>query len=152
MSRLLLAGMLVSSAAAQTSVEPLPSEQIRLNQVGFYPDGPKRAAVVDAAEGPFSVVSAETGEIAFTGTLGAERNWQWSGENVCLADFSSLTNEGFYYLDVPGVGTSYPFVIAPNAHEEVTRGSLKALYYQRVSTALESEHAGAWARLLGHPD
>lgn len=144
---LLIGAISVNVASAQ-----FPSERIRLNQVGYYPDGPKLAAVADAPAGSFSVIGAETGEAVYSGELGESRMWTPAGESIRLADFTSLTDEGLYYIDVPGVGQSYPFRIEQNILQEVARGSLKALYFQRVSTPLEPEYAGAWARQAGHPD
>ena len=144
--RLVLALSLIASAAvAQT-------DAIRLNQEGFYPDGPKTAVVVGADAGTFVVRPAGGGEPVLTGTLGEAETWAASGETVRLADFSSVTAPGDYEVDVSGVGTSYPFRIADHVHQEAARAALKAYYFMRASTPIEAEFGGPWARPAGHPD
>ena len=149
MNRLLaivLALVFAASASAQ------PQSSIRLNQVGFYPEGPKLAVIVDAPSGEFTVRPAGGGEPVFTGDLARQLRWFSSGENVRKADFSDLTTPGEYVLEVEGIGTSYPFEIRPAVHESVARTSLKGYYYQRASVALPEQYAGPWAREAGHPD
>lgn len=145
MRPILLALLLASAAAAQ-------SDAIRLNQVGFYPSGPKTAVAVGAGAGTFTVRPAGGGEAVYTGTLGAAETWASSGETVRLADFSDLTAPGEYVVEVDGLGASYPFVIADRVHEGVARGALKAFYYMRASEPILAEYAGPWARPAGHPD
>ena len=40
-----------------------PAPAIRLNQVGFYPDGPKVAVVADSTARTFAVVAREGGGV-----------------------------------------------------------------------------------------
>ena len=127
-------------------------DAIRLNQVGFYPEGPKTAVVVGAETGAFEVRPVGGGAAVVTGTLGAERTWDASGETVRQADFSSLTAPGLYEVAVEGVGVSHPFRVGRAVHDGVARAALKAYYYQRASTELGAAHAGPWARAAGHPD
>ncbi|OZC01321.1 glycoside hydrolase family 9 protein [Rubricoccus marinus] len=142
---LLLCLSAATAADAQTD--------IRLNQVGFYPDAPKVAVVTaSGASGAFSVVREGDGATVYTGTLGTARTWSASGETVRQADFSAVTAPGSYTLSVEGVGSSYAFEIAPAALEGVARAALKGFYYQRASTALDAQYAGPWARAAGHPD
>ncbi|HEX7070251.1 MAG TPA: glycoside hydrolase family 9 protein [Rhodothermales bacterium] len=127
-------------------------ESIRLNQLGFYPDGPKAAVVVGATGDDFAVVDAASGETVFRGALGAESEWEPSAERVRRADFSAFATPGTYVLRADGAGTSYPFEIAEAVIEPVAKGAIKGYYYQRMSTPLLPEHAGKWARAAGHPD
>lgn len=127
-------------------------DRIRLNQVGFYPSGPKIAVVVDARATRFAVLTADRGDTAFAGPLSPPRRWAWSDETVRQADFGALTRPGRYVLAVPGVGHSLPFVINPTMAREVARAAVKAFYFQRASTALPAAYAGRWARAAGHPD
>ena len=136
---------LASAAVAQP-------DAIRLNQVGFYPGAPKLAVVVGAEAGPFVVRPAGGGDAVLTGRLGESRTWEPSGEAVRQADFSALTAPGAYVVEVPGVGTSFPFRVAERVHEGVARAALKGYYFQRASAALDTAHAGPWARAAGHPD
>ena len=151
MTRALLsaAAFAVALAAPDGSAQP---EAIRLNQVGYYPDGPKLAAVVGAPDAPFVVRPADGGEPVFEGELGPSLRWTASGEDARKADFSALTTPGTYVVEVEGMGASYPFEIREAVHEGVARAALKGYYFQRASVPLEAAYAGAWARAAGHPD
>ena len=150
-SLLLLAVLTIGTAHLQARAQAAPG-QIRLNQIGFYPEAPKVAAVVDAPAGVFHVLAADLADTVFTGTLGAEKTWAPAGEVVRKADFSAFQGEGEFVVHVPGVGSSYPFRIAQYVHQEVARAALRGFYYQRASTALPQAHAGRWARAAGHAD
>jgi len=128
------------------------SGNIRLNQIGFYPSMQKIAVVKDAASAPFYIISTSSNDTVFTGTLSSSKTWSYSQESVSIADFSSLQTSGAFTLSVPGVGTSYPFVIEERVHLNVAIGSLKSYYYQRASTSLPAAYAGTWARSAGHLD
>ncbi len=146
---LLLAGACAASLHAQTTT---PTGQIRLNQIGFYPDLPKVAAVMDATGTEFYVTSAGTADTVFTGTLGALNTWIPANETAQLADFTALRTPGRYRIVVPGVGSSYEFEIKTGVFQGVAQAAIKGFYYQRASTSLGPVYAGRWARPAGHPD
>jgi endoglucanase len=125
---------------------------IHLNQVGFYPAGPKVAVVVGAAAGQFYLAAPGSTKPVFTGQLGTARYDSLAQQTVRPADFSAYHTVGTFVLTVPGAGTSYPFQIKPRVHEAVAQATLKGFYYQRASTALPPTYAGAWSRSAGHPD
>ena len=141
---LLLAGAAVAQDAGEAA--------IRLNQVGFYPYGPKHAVVVGAGAGWFEVRPDGGGEAVLRGDLGPARTWPASGETVRQADFSALTASGRYRLVVEGVGASHPFAVRAGVHQPLARAALKGYYHQRASTPLDARWAGPWARAAGHPD
>lgn len=128
------------------------SDLIRLNQVGFYPNGPKTAVVIGSSSKKFYVLDAVKKDTVFKGTLSASATWPYSGETVQKADFSSLTKAGKYILGVTGTGNSYPFEIAPKVHEAMGKAALKSYYFQRTAFELTPEFAGKYARKAGHPD
>ncbi|MGH7577413.1 MAG: glycoside hydrolase family 9 protein [Longimicrobiales bacterium] len=127
-------------------------DDIRLNQIGFYPFAPKQAFIVGVPSAETFYVLDVAGDTVYSALLGAWRSTELSSDSTRLADFSALSNTGRYVLRVPGLGDSHPFEIRPRAHELMARAALKGFYYQRASTALESRFAGEWARDAGHPD
>jgi len=148
---LTLFALLQTVSFAQTAV----SHNIRLNQVGFYPNGPKLAIVTGADSlktTKFFLLKENTTDTVFRGTLDGGGFWKYSEENTKKADFSSYLTPGSYVLFVPGFGTSYPFDIKAHALLAPAKASVKGFYYQRVSTELKAEHAGIYARKAGHPD
>lgn len=150
MQKTLFAALLLSSLAVSSNAQVTPG--IRINHLGFYGAAPKTAAVVGAATDDFYLVSPSLADTAFRGKLKAAALWEPSQETARLADFSAFTEAGQYVLAVPGLGVSAPFPIGNRSHFELTRGVLRAYYYQRAGLALEAAHAGKWARALGHPD
>jgi endoglucanase len=129
-----------------------PTEAIRLNQIGFYPQAPKLAVVIGAGEGKFTVHEPGKKKAAYKGKLGESRQSPFSNKTTRVADFSALTKPGTYVLEVLGTGTSYPFEIKDNVHEAASKAAVKGYYYQRLSMPLEEKYAGKWARPAGHPD
>ena len=128
------------------------AENIRLNQIGFYPEAPKVAVLVGEAGGDFYLLDADTKKKVFTGTLSAARTNVISKKITHLADFSDFKTSGKYIVSVPNVGDSYTFEIRPNVHRAVAIGALKGFYFQRASTQLPEKFAGKWHRSAGHPD
>ncbi len=98
------------------------------------------------------MIEAGTSKKAFAGKLSEPRKSEFSDKTTCIADFSSLTKEGTYVLEIPGIGKSYPFEIKANVLDEVSRASIKGFYYQRLSTDLPEKFAGKWKRPAGNPD
>ena len=133
---------------------PLPiNYNIRLNQIGFYPNLDKIAIVAgNPPAGTFSIQSLDLSTTYFTGTLGASAYWSFSNETVRAADFSSFTTPGTYIVNVPGVGYSPPFTIASNVLYPLSRAAIKGYYFKRASTAITTPYAGVYARAEGHPD
>ncbi len=127
-------------------------ERIRVNQIGYYPNGPKVAVVVDPPGTEFTLIRTDDGTTVFTGTLSAPKIWSYSKENVSLADFSAFADSGSFRVHVEGVGDSWPFGITPFVHQRVAVAAVKSYYYQRASMALDETWAGPWKRKEGHPD
>ncbi|WP_341939173.1 glycoside hydrolase family 9 protein [Marinimicrobium sp. C2-29] len=125
---------------------------IRLNQLGFLPDGRKWAVIPDVAAENFSIIDAQTDSEVHTGELSAAANWAPAGESVKLADFSALVEPGEYRVRIEGVDDSPVFSVDSEVYTELNAAALKAYYFNRASIELEETHAGDYARPLGHPD
>jgi endoglucanase len=128
------------------------SQAVQLNQIGYLPAAHKLAAVPAEASGGFIVERAETGEPVLAGELGAGATWGPSGHDVRIADFSALAAPGRYRVRVDGLPPSDEFTVADDVYAALRAAGLKAFYFNRAGTALESPHAGRFARAAGHPD
>jgi endoglucanase len=128
------------------------TDAIRLNQIGFYPDGPKLAIVVETSADLFHIATPDLSDTLFTGNLISAGKWEYSDETVKQADFSAFNTMGTFVVVVPGLGYSSAFDIKPCVHQEIARAATKAFYYQRMSLELTEPFAGKWHRPLGHPD
>ncbi|MEX0720285.1 MAG: glycoside hydrolase family 9 protein [Balneolaceae bacterium] len=140
--------LLLSSPLFAQSTNDKP----KVNQIGYYPDGPKIAITPEIEATTFFIKRAEDESIAFEGELISGGTNEFSGEEVKIADFTEFREAGFFILEIQGGESSFPFGIGDNTFEDVTDGVMKAYYFMRASTALEAEYAGKWARNLGHAD
>lgn len=125
---------------------------IRINQVGFYPNATKIAIWVGNQHENFYLFDAISKDTVFKGKLSTQRVNAISQKITQIADFSAFTKSGKYLLGIPEVGFSYTFEIKTNVHREAAKAALKAFYFQRTSTALPEKYAGKWHREAGHPD
>lgn len=130
---------------------PKPPMDIKLNQIGFYPEHSKVAVVAEAESDSFSILASDKQNVVFKGKLSSPLFWANSGETVRRADFSSFKSEGTYYVKVDATISS-PFQITSKVYQEVGKGLIKSYYYNRASMAIESTYGGKWARAAGHPD
>lgn len=149
---LLLGWLLLALPGAEVCAQDT-TENIRLNQVGFYPQGPKLAVVV----GPtrvlkFYLKTADQKKTVFTGTLSAPKENEFSRRLTRIADFSHFQKPGTYVVVIPQLGQSFPFEISPQVHRQVAAAAIKGFYYQRMATALPEQYAGKWHRAAGHAD
>lgn len=128
-----------------------PSENIRLNQVGYYPGSVKEFLLVDKSAEYFRIEDEE-GEVVFEGKLLGRGAWEASGELVMLGDFSELTEPGTYRVEIDEVGASHSFEIAKGVYDKALRAAVKSYYFQRASMPIAEEHGGIYRRAAGHAD
>ena len=124
---------------------------VRLNQTGFYPIGPKIGIVLNSKDDDFYIQTPAKKNV-FAGKLKKSVKPTFGGAYTGIADFSEFKTAGKYLLYVPGSGYSYPFEIKASVHHNVAAASIKAYYFMRASIALKEKYAGKWSRAEGHPD
>ena len=114
-----------------------PTADIRLNQAGYLPGMPKLAVVVTKVSATdFSVCKVSDGSVVFQGKLTARAEDADSGDGVQAADFTSVATNGKYYIDVPGVGRSWEFSIAPEVYRRAYYLAMRSFYGQRCGAAV----------------
>ena len=152
----------------------VPSPLFKVNQVGYLPHAPK-FAYVGAWLGPtygawkpkkpmtsWELVDASTGKpVPLRGGHAAPRlrvpdgftkeGVPFTGEETYEMDFSSVTNEGSYFVRIPDVGRSATFRIAADAAEEAFRVHMGGLYQKRCGIAKEEPHTH-WTAGACHVD
>ena len=147
------------------------SEAVHVCQEGYPTSGPKKGyvglwlgqdangangstdAALSTATGWALVRTIDGSEVA-AGSLvlakpGAEihqSSLNFNGCDIYEADFSAVTEEGSYRLEVEGVGSSFGFPIAPNPYAEAFRLALRWYYNQRSGTALVEPFAEGHTR------
>jgi hypothetical protein len=124
------------------------SPAVHVNQAGYLPAYPKKAAVGyyvgDLGElaiptNTFFVVSTQDGTVVYTGglTLRPDVGYTYTPtpyQNVYEADFSSLATPGEYDVVVPGLGASLPFRIDEGVAMAFARTYALGMYEQRSGT------------------
>ncbi|WCT10528.1 glycoside hydrolase family 9 protein [Mucilaginibacter jinjuensis] len=127
------------------------ADSIRLNQIGFYPNAPKKAIILNTDRGAFYIETG-AGKKVFTGSVSRSVSKAFNGKYTGIANFSALNTPGTYKLVIPQKVESYTFSISNNALKSVADGAIKGFYYIRASTELKEQYAGKWYRAAGHPD
>jgi hypothetical protein len=127
------------------------SPAIHVNQEGYVPTLPKKAMIgyylgslgelPAAGLSTFSIVDVSSGVTVFSGALGPRPDVGYTStplpyQQVLQADFSGLTAPGQYYLVVPGLGASLPFVIDDGIAMAWMRTYAAGMYFQRSGTAV----------------
>ncbi len=134
------------------TVEQLVSENIHVNQIGYFSTD-KKIAVINGQYSTFEVVDAAAKKVVLTKTLDGKVKDDSSGDTVCYADFSEITTAGQYFVSIPELGKSYDFKIGDKGiYAEVSDAMLKALYLQRCGNALDSKYAGEYNHGACHKD
>ena len=147
---------------------------LRVNQLGYLPEGPKHAAlmywmgdggpldVAPIAERGFEVIDEADGRVAASGPVllrhradqmdedGYGSNYE--SADVWSADFDDLTAPGTYRVRIPGVGVSHPFVIGDDAYRDAFVTAMRGLYLERCGVALGPPHTDYARPLCHHPD
>jgi endoglucanase len=140
----------VRSAPMGAGVRP----DVRVNQIGYLPAGPKHAVRVSDATGPAEfVVSDHRGTVVFAGRTRPwpERPDPSSGLAVHALDFSALRAEGHGFTIECGGARSHPFAIAPDLYRGLARDALRFFSLQRSGVAIDEERAPGYGRPAGHP-
>jgi endoglucanase len=139
--------------AIHTNSHGQAAGNIKLNQLGFYPNAEKIAVVTGSvSSNEFYVVAIPANDTVYKAALKDTASSPWSSAITRIARFSSVKKAGTYLVYVPGAGNSYSFSIGKNALHNAAVASLKGYYYQRLSMPLETKYAGKWARPSGRPD
>ncbi len=148
------------------------SRAIKVNQLGYLPDAGQKRAYIGAylyRFGPldlshvdrFDVINVTTGEVAFNGAIklleanprfaprkksqkSSERPLMY-GEDVYVADFTELKDEGIFFISVPGVGRSWPFRHSSSVYGPAFYTTARGLYHQRAGTPITKKYT-PWAR------
>ncbi len=150
------------------------SRAIKVNQVGYLADAGEKYAYLGLWLGgelgplptgefvgkPFHLRRAADGSVAFTGKLAPRSKLQklkrpdgdipLDGEEVLEMDFSEFREEGRYFVQVPGVGRSWEFVIGPDAIGRAFYVQTRGLFLQRSGIAKERAQT-RWTIGIDHP-
>jgi endoglucanase len=130
---------------------PDTGPRVRVNQVGYVPDGPKNATVVTGSTDPLPwTLKNGGGAVVAEGTSTPRGTDPASGQNVQTIDFSNVTATGTGYTLTADGETSYPFAIG-DVYAGLRSDSLRFFYLQRSGIPIDGQLVGdQYARPAGH--
>ena len=117
------------------------AQSIHLNSLGFLPQSSKKASIVGETKS-FVIKQADNQAIVFRGTVSTPVFQKDVNQNVGLADFSSFSKSGKYYLETPEGVKSVVFEISPKVYNQAFYTSMRGFYLWRCGTAVEGTHIG----------
>lgn len=125
---------------------------IRVNQLGYLTDGPKRATVISDARKAISFQLLDAGDaVVGEGTTRPTGFDPTAGVRTHVADFSAYAVPGDGYRLVSGDWSSDRFSISDNLYGRLTVDALSWFYPQRSGVRIRGDIAGkAYARPAGH--
>ena len=135
MKRILVGSVVLFCALFACSQEQ-GNPAIKMDQVGYLSSAQK-IAVVTAPAQTFAVKRVSDGKAVLEGKLSPAQKDADTGDSVQLADFSKVREAGNYYLEVPGVGSSWRFSIGPDVFSRAYYLAMRAFYGQRCGTAVD---------------
>lgn len=113
------------------------SQHIKINQIGYLPTHKKIFFVSTTPAKITFLLKDISGTTVYSGKLTGPINDVASGDFIYTGDFTAFTTTGTYYVEVPGLGRSYHFDIAPDVYNYVFYKIMKSYYLQRCGTAVE---------------
>ncbi len=122
------------------------AQSIHLNSLGFLPQSAKKASIVGETKS-FVIKQADNQAVVFRGTVSTPVFQKDVNQNVGLADFSSFSKSGKYYLETPEGVKSVVFEISPKVYNQAFYTSMRGFYLWRCGTAVEGTYNG---RLYSH--
>ena len=127
------------------------ADNIKVNQVGFYPQQEKTFTLEDGnpSEG-VSIHCVQTKKKVWEGKALYSAVSPWSGKTRKIFDFSEITEPGTYVIKA-GRETK-EVVISEKALSALADAALTGFYHQRTGMDLDPAVAEQWARKAGHPD
>lgn len=114
---------------------------IHLNSLGFLPDMPKKATITRSCS-DFAVRRASDEGVVFAGTANGPFHQDNLSQDVWIADFSSVTDPGEYYVEIPAGGRSVTFRIGRDVYNGAYYTTMRGFYLWRCGTAIEGTHNG----------
>lgn len=128
--------LLVTIGCAQ----PQPAENsIRMNSLGFVPKQRKEATLLSKTS-TFEIKNASTHQSVFSGETTGPYFQEDVNQEVWMADFSSLTETGEFYMELPNGEKSAVFAINNRVYHYPFRVSMLGFYLWRCGTAVHAEH------------
>ncbi len=149
--QLCLDNVSLTGGAPPEVYQPNTGPRVRVNQVGYLPDGPKHATLVTDRTEPVSwKLRNPAGRIVEKGWTRPAGLDASSGLNVATIDFGDVRRSGAGYTLVADGETSYPFTIGPDIYANLRTDAKTLFYTQRSGIPILDSLAPGYGRAAGH--
>lgn len=132
------------------SAQAKPTVEIRLNQVGYYPDEEKVVVFEGINAKAKITVTDEQGNVVLQPKVTRQTVSPWSKKKRFIVDVSELKTPGRYCIATKGAEKQ--FTIDKDVYHDISLASLKFFYLMRTGVPIEKEYAGEYTRPVGHAD
>jgi endoglucanase len=141
----------LTGGAVKEPYKPDTGPRVRVNQVGYLPNGPKNATLVTEATTPLPwELHNAAGAVVAKGRTKPAGTERTSGLNVHTITFSSYTKQGTGYTLVADGQTSHPFDLSAAPYEQLRTDALSVYYPWRSGIAIDNNIAPGYGRAAGH--
>jgi len=150
--RVCLDNVQLAGGAEVKQYRPETGPSLRVNQLGYLPDGPKRATWVSDEKNPQGwTFRGADGKVIVRGQTIPMGLDAASGLTVHLIDFSEVTETGDGFMLGAGGERSHPFSIKSDLYSGLLTDALAYFYPVRSGIKIEGTLAGdLYARPAGH--
>ena len=134
---------LIITSENWTQLHAATSDKIVVNQVGYLPNSPKVAFLVNSniAQQKIELIDSttkQTVQVIIPSQAVRDRD---SNDRLQTIDFSQIQQTGNYFLRAGSI-ESYPFSIASNVYQEPIIKLLRSYYLQRCGVAIDDPVTG----------
>lgn len=141
----------LTGGAVKPPYVPDTGPRVRVNQVGYLPQGPHNATLVTEATDPVGwELHNSVGAVVASGRSHPSGVDKSSGLNVHTINFDRYTVEGMGYTLVADGETSHPFDLSAAAYERLRVDALSVYYPWRSGIAIDGTIAPGYERPAGH--
>jgi endoglucanase len=117
------------------------TQSVQMNSLGFLPQQSKKASIVGETKS-FVVKQVSDKSVVFKGEVSKPVFQKDVNQNVSVADFSSVTKDGKYYLETAEGAKSTEFDISTEVYNQAFYTSMRGFYLWRCGIAVEGTHNG----------
>jgi endoglucanase len=151
--RICLDNVSLTGGAPPEVYVPDTGPRVRVNQVGYLPNGPKNATVVTDVTTPLPwELHDAAGAVVDHGTSTPRGLDPSSGQRAQTINFGRYTREGTGYTLLADGETSRPFDIGTAFYERLRVDALRFYYTQRSGIAIRDDLRPGYGRPAGHVD
>ncbi|WP_114559337.1 glycoside hydrolase family 9 protein [Desertihabitans aurantiacus] len=148
--RLCVDDVSLTGGAEPEPYEPDTGPAVRVNQVGYLPEGPKRATVVSAEDRPQPWELRQDGVVVRRGSTAPAGLDPSAGVEVHTVDFSAVRRTGDGFTLRVGEEESHPFSIRADLWDPLRVDAKTFFYTNRSGIEISDAIAPGYGRAAGH--